>query len=61
VHYVSPTDDNLYQAQKMKSHGLFSEVADEVGHIIVASVNEARVQELLSPDQGALQRLIRKQ
>jgi len=61
VHYVSPTDDNVYQAQKMKSHGLFSEVADEVGHIIVASVNEARVQELLAPDQGALQRLIRKQ
>jgi isocitrate lyase len=26
VHYVSPTDDNRYQAQKMKTHGLFSEV-----------------------------------
>src|SRR5262249_58194838 len=24
VHYVSPTDDNRYQAQKMKTHGLFS-------------------------------------
>ena len=32
VHYVSPTDDNRYQAQKMKAHGLFSDVHDEVGH-----------------------------
>jgi Isocitrate lyase len=36
VHYVSPTDDNRYQAQKMKTHGLFSDVHDEVGDVIVA-------------------------
>ncbi len=28
---MSPTDDNCYQAQKMKTHGLFSDVHDEVG------------------------------
>jgi isocitrate lyase len=39
VHYVSPSDDNRYQAQKMKTHGLFSDVHDEVGHIIVADVS----------------------
>ena len=60
VHYVSPTEDNAYQARKMKSHGLFSEVNDEVGHIIVAIVDEARVQELLAPDRAGLGRLITK-
>jgi isocitrate lyase len=60
VHYVSPTEDNRYQTQKMKSHGLFSEVHDEVGQIIVAAVNDARIQELLQPDRVALMRLIEK-
>jgi isocitrate/methylisocitrate lyase len=60
VHYVSPTEDNKYQAQKMKSHGLFKEINDEVGHIIVATVDEARIQELLAPDRVALGKLIAK-
>jgi isocitrate lyase len=61
VHYVSPTEDNQYQAAKMKSHGLFAEVHTEVGQIIVANVNHARVDELLAPDRAALWRLIRKE
>jgi isocitrate/methylisocitrate lyase len=60
VHYVSPTEDNRYQAQKMKAQGLFSEVRDEVGEIIVARINAAFVQELLDPDHVALGQLIRK-
>ncbi len=60
VHYVSPTEDNKYQAQKMKSHGLYKEINDEVGHIIVAAVDEARIQELLAPDRVALAKLIAK-
>ncbi len=60
VHYVSPTDDNRYQAQKMKSHGLFSDVHDEVGHIIVADVDLERVRALLNPDGGNLNDLIYK-
>ncbi len=60
VHYVSPTEDNLYQAQKMKSHGLFSDVHHESGHVIVAEVNRDRVAELLEPDRVALARLIDK-
>jgi isocitrate lyase len=61
VHYVSPTEDNQYQAAKMKSHGLFSEVATEVGQIIVAEVDRASVERLLAPDRVALGRLIRKE
>jgi isocitrate lyase len=60
VHYVSPTDDNRYQAQKMKDHGIFSDVHSEVGHIIVADVNAERIAELLESDRAALQRLIDK-
>jgi isocitrate lyase len=60
VHYVSPTDDNRYQAQKMKTHGLFSDVHDEIGHIIVADVNTAGVKDLLEPDRDRLNSLIQR-
>jgi isocitrate lyase len=58
VHYVSPTEDNRYQAQKMKSHGLFSDVHDEVGDIIVADVSAENVKTLLAPDRTRLDDLI---
>jgi isocitrate lyase len=45
----------------MKSHGIFSEVYQEVGEIIVAEVNHPRIVELLKPDQVALRRLITKE
>ena len=61
VYYVTPTEDNIYQTEKMKSHGIFSDVYQEVGEIIVADVNEARIEELLAPDREALGRLIRKE
>jgi isocitrate lyase len=61
VHYVTPTEDNQYQTAKMKSHGIFREVNQEVGQIIVADVNHPRIAELLAPDREALWRLIRKQ
>jgi isocitrate lyase len=61
VYYVSPTEDNLYQTEKMKSHGIFSGVHQEVGEIIVADVNHERIAELLAPDRAALLRLIRKE
>ncbi|WP_454231581.1 isocitrate lyase ICL2 [Mycolicibacterium fortuitum] len=61
VYYVTPTEDNVYQTEKMKAHGLFSDVYQEVGEIIVADVNQARIDELLAPDRGALGRLIRKE
>ncbi|KLI07129.1 isocitrate lyase [Mycolicibacterium conceptionense] len=61
VYYVTPTEDNVYQTEKMKAHGLFSDVYQEVGEIIVADVNQARIDELLAPDREALGRLIRKE
>jgi isocitrate lyase len=60
VHYVSPTDDNRYQAQKMKTHGLFSDVHDEVGHVIVADVSAEGVKALLAPDRARLDDLIHR-
>ena len=60
VHYVSPTEDNRYQAQKMKTHGLFSDVHDEVGQIIVADVSAENVKVLLAPDRARLEALIQK-
>ena len=61
VYYVTPTEDNIYQTDKMKSHGIFSDVYQEVGEIIVADVNQPRIDELLAPDREALTRLITKQ
>jgi isocitrate lyase len=61
VHYVTPTEDNQYQVEKMRSHGIFREVNTEVGQIIVADVDHQRVSDLLAPDQEALGRLIRKE
>ena len=61
MHYVTPTEDNQYQAAKMKSHGIFSSVNTEVGQIIVAEVDRAKVELLLASDRAALGRLIRKE
>jgi isocitrate lyase len=61
VHYVSPTEDNQYQARKMKKHGIFSEVHTEVGDIIVTEVDHDRVAKLLAPDRETLWKLIRKE
>ena len=58
VHYVSPTEDNEHQAEGMKALGLFGSVAQEVGAIIVADIDKARVNELLAADRKALEALI---
>jgi isocitrate/methylisocitrate lyase len=61
VYYVTPTEDNIYQTEKMKSHGIFRDVHQDVGEIVVAEVNQPRIEELLAPDREALMRLIRKE
>jgi isocitrate lyase len=58
VHYLTPTDDNQRQAAKMKERGIYRAVNNEVGEIIVADVNSARIQELVASDRAALQSLI---
>src|SRR5262249_52834098 len=60
VHYLTPTDDNQRQAEKMKARGIYTLVQDEVGEIIVADVNAPRVKELLAADRSALETLIAK-
>ncbi|HEX9306209.1 MAG TPA: isocitrate lyase ICL2 [Anaeromyxobacter sp.] len=60
VHFVTPTEDNERQAGGMKRQGLFRSVVQEVGEIIVADVDQARVRELLAPDRAALKALIER-
>jgi len=57
VHYLTPTNDNHKQTEGMKAMGIFDEVNDEVGEIIVADVNTERVQEFLDPNQIELKKL----
>jgi isocitrate lyase len=58
IHYLTPSDDNHRQTEKMKARGLFSRVNEEVGRIIVADVARERVKELLDPERKALAALI---
>ena len=59
VHFVTPTTDNQRQTERMKAHGIFTAVAQEVGEIIVADVNTARIKELLAADRASLGALIK--
>jgi isocitrate lyase len=58
VHYVTPTEDNLRQTEKMKGRGIYASTNNELGEIIVAEVNRERLRELLAPDRKALVALI---
>jgi isocitrate lyase len=60
VHYLTPTEDNLRQTEKMKALGIFTDVNTEIGQIIVADVSKERVADLLKPDRRAIEELIRK-
>ncbi len=58
VHYLTPTDDNRRQCERMREGGIFSAVGDEVGEIIVAEVDAESVRHLVSTDGDALAGLI---
>ena len=60
VHYVTPTEDNQFQAEGMRGLGLYEEIRTEIGEIIVALVNADRVKELVKPDSEELTKLIEK-
>ena len=60
LHYVTPTDDNRSQTQRMHELGIFTVVRTEIGQIIVANVDRARVSALVEPDGEQLAELIRK-
>ncbi len=60
LHYLTPTDDNRSQAQRMQDLGIFTVVRTEIGQIIVADVDRERVGELVRPEADSLAELIRK-
>ena len=60
VHYLTPTDDNRHQAERMRALGIFDTFNDEVGEIIVAEVDGTAVRELAAGESSALERLIAK-
>ena len=60
VHYLTPTEDNRSQTERMRDLGVFTVVRTEIGQIIVADVGRERVGELVRPDGEKLAELIRK-
>jgi isocitrate lyase len=58
VHYLTPTDDNRRQCERMRGLGIFDGVADEVGEIIVADVSASVVRGLVAGDSEARAALI---
>ena len=60
IHYVTPTEDNNIQADRMKESGIYEDVNTEIGDIIVAAVNTKRIKCLLRPDMAELKSLIAK-
>jgi isocitrate lyase len=60
VHYLTPTEDNQAQTERMRDLGIFTVVRTEIGQIIVADVDRERIGELLRPEGEALTDLIRK-
>jgi isocitrate lyase len=60
LHYLTPTQDNRSQTQRMQDLGIFSVVRTEIGQIIVADVNRERIVELVGPAAEPLAELIGK-
>jgi isocitrate lyase len=58
IHYLTPTEDNARQSQSMKARGIFSNIHEEVGQIIVADVNMDFVRPLVETDSGEREKLI---
>ncbi|MBA2570627.1 MAG: isocitrate lyase family protein [Chloroflexi bacterium] len=60
LHYLTPTEDNRLQTERMQDLAIFTVVKTEIGQIIVADVDRERVRELVRPDGAKLTELIRK-
>lgn len=59
VHYLTPTDDNLLQCVAMKNLGIYTNVTNEIGEIIVAEIDKKQVNSYM--DNGEeISRLIEK-
>jgi len=57
IHFLTPTDDNRRQCERLSDRGIFRSVSDEVGEIIVADVDAPTVRALVT-DETALAALI---
>jgi isocitrate lyase len=60
IHYLTPTDDNRRQCERMLAFGIFESVNDEVGEIIVAEVSAPAVRAFVRADSPERERLIVK-
>lgn len=60
IHYLTPTDDNRRQCERMLAFGIFDAVNDEVGEIIVAEIASPAVRAFARPDSPERERLIVK-
>ena len=60
IHYLTPTDDNRRQCERMLAFGIFEAVNDEVGEIIVAEIAAPTIRALVLPDSPERERLITK-
>ncbi len=58
IHYLTPTEDNHAAAASMTKRGLFSNVQDEVGDIIVADIDRAYVAKLVAGESAERKELI---
>ena len=60
VHFLTPTEDNRRQCERMLALSIFTAVNDEIGEIIVADVDAEAIRNLVMPDSDARDRLIAK-
>jgi isocitrate lyase len=58
VEFMTPNEDNRQQTNGIKRYGIFEDVIEEIGDIIVAHVNKAKVIEVLSDDFNGVYQLI---
>ncbi|MFP6616341.1 MAG: isocitrate lyase/phosphoenolpyruvate mutase family protein [Candidatus Hydrogenedentota bacterium] len=61
VHYLTPTEDNDFQTKGMQKLGIYTDVNNEIGDIIVTVVNSERVGSMLNGDEVELRKLIAKE
>jgi len=60
VHFLTPTEDNRRQCERMRDLGIFTSVNDEIGQIIVADIDPRTMRSLVAPDGEERERLITK-
>jgi isocitrate lyase len=58
IHYLTPNEDNEAQAAGMERHGLFRQVNNETGLVLIATINPDRIAALTGRDEQALTELL---